>query len=111
VRWLGIPLIGVLAFALTCSPVPLWARFQASRSAFEDAVARIRAGQSVEPGWIGLYDVSGAFLQDGNVWFAIDACYLNRCGFVFVPGDPPSGSSPDLAGHVDGPWWQWIDYW
>jgi hypothetical protein len=112
-RWLGIPVMGLLAFALAGSPLPLWARFQASRSAFEDAVARIYAGQSLEPGWIGLYDVSRASADGGTVWFVVtNACFIDDCGFVYVPDDqtlPTSGRF--LFWQVDGPWWQWEYHW
>jgi hypothetical protein len=111
-RWLGIPMMGALAFALACSPLPLWARFQASRSAFEDAVVRIQAGQSVEPGRIGLYEVSSVSVDDGDVWFEVrDACLPSSCGFVYVPGDPLGRPDADSVARVDGLWWQWINYW
>jgi len=111
-RWLAVPAMGVLAVAIALSGLPLWARFQASRAALEDAVARIQAGEAVAPGWIGLYQVADVSTDEGDVWFLVDgACFIDECGFLYVPGLPPTATGRLFLDHVDGPWWQWDDHW
>jgi hypothetical protein len=104
IRWLGIPMSGVLCLALVLNMVPLRIRFELSRAAFDQAVATHRE----ESGTIGLFSIVGIDFQgDGSVYFTdADMGFLDPCGFAHTSNlSAPTDGIRDLGGG----WWYWCD--
>lgn len=103
-RWLGIPALGLVCLALMLSGVPATVRFELSRSALDQAAARVEAGETVEPGWIGLIPIDSVEV-DGTetyLWVAGSGGF-GQCMLVHArdTARPDWGGAHDLGGN----WW------
>jgi hypothetical protein len=114
--WLGVPVVALLALALSWSNLPMTARFEMSRSSLEEAAARAEAGATVGPGWIGLVHVEGVAVTDGTTVFVLygDGIGLEGCGLAYAHGRDPGMNSwesqPWLVVDYGHGWWYECNY-
>jgi hypothetical protein len=112
VRWLAVPIAGILCAALILTNVPLRARFELSRAALDQAVARIESGGSLENSSVGLFSVRTARLNlPGETVFetsdsdsGLGACGLAHIADGFQVQDSSLG--PSLGDH----WFVWCEF-
>jgi hypothetical protein len=106
-RWLAIPAILAIGFALFRSSVPSDVRFAISRGAMDRAAAEIMAGGSTDRGWIGLYPMREIERRPEGVTFVVADNLLWTTGFVYVPAGQPLSVNGDAYEPLDGGWWTW----
>jgi hypothetical protein len=86
-RWLGIPALGFVGLALMLSGIPMTVRFELSRAALDQAAARAAAGQTVDPGWVGLIPVDSVSQEGGEAYFFVAGTGLfGPCALVHEQG-------------------------
>ena len=109
----GLPTaLGILCAALILTNVPLRARFELSRAALDQAVARIESGGSLENSSVGLFSVRTARLNlPGETVFetsdsdsGLGACGLAHIADGFQVQDSSLG--PSLGDH----WFVWCEF-
>jgi hypothetical protein len=93
---LAVPVLLVLAGALVVLDVPLRARWQLSRPAFDDAVTGAMGSPDAVPvrdgRTIGLYRVDAATrFGDAVVFTDADGGFFGGGGFAYLPGGPVDG--------------------
>lgn len=120
VRWLVIPLVMALVFAVTRTEVVKDARLALSRDAMDAMAADVMAGGSTERGWVGLYNVGDVQRTANGVRFVLDES-LSRWGFAYAADGEPDfiADEDEDAGLWTGPWfesagggwWRWREGW
>lgn len=111
-RWLGIPILGTLFVVLVAMDVPLRVRFELSRPALEQAEARVEAGETIQPGWIGLYPIERIDrLPNGARFLVSGSGFLDPCGFAYNRGERPPVLGEDSYYELVGGWWVWRESW
>jgi hypothetical protein len=116
-RWMVVPVVLGLVFALTRFDVPFDARLAASRGAMDQAAAEVMAGGSTERSWIGLYPAQGVERIPNGMRFLIDDSGLGSVGFAYsATGRPASVDDDplwccDFYVSVGGGWWIWYQEW
>lgn len=119
-RWLAIPVVLGIVFAVTRTDALLQGRFDLSRSALDGMARDIEAGGSLDRGWVGLYDVGTAEQTANGFWFVIDDGLLARWGLAYSPQGEPKDTDANRDGggwtgaefeHLDGPWWIFWQGW
>jgi hypothetical protein len=90
-RWACQPVIFFVAIAIMTSGVPASLRFEASRSALEQAAARAQAGNLSEPGLVGLIQVYRTTTDGGMTLFQISPSDMSAdCAIVYAGSDTTS---------------------
>lgn len=116
-RWLIVPVVMGLVFALTRYDVPFDVRLAASRGAMDQVAAEVMAGGSTDRTWVGLYPVQGVERIPNGIRFLIDDSGLGRMGFVYSTASQPASldDSPlwccDSYEPIGGGWWIWTQEW
>lgn len=115
-RWSIAPALAVATFAAVSLDVPLHARFEMSRGAFEEVVRDTRRNPDAgrfEGGWvtrrIGAYTVQNVDEVNGIVHFTVArAGIIGRIdyGFAFSPGRLPRSDGSAYTA-FDGDWYLW----
>ena len=104
--WLLLPLIGFLGVAAVADDLPLRARFELSRTAFESAAKAPPSPSDWAPVHeLGLYGVMDVPDRPGTRFFLVpEGGLLNEYGFAYRPLGP---SADDLMScqPLGGPWW------
>jgi hypothetical protein len=102
-RWMALPAMGILCVALALTGAPFLMRFDLSRTALDEAAARSRAGERIDPGWIGLFQFDAVWEQGNDIYFGGYATtFFDPCYLVHSPEGEPSGVVSDLGGG----WWE-----
>lgn len=120
-RWLVIPLVLLLAFGVTRTPLVKDARLALSRPAMDAMVADVQSGGLTDRGWVGLFQVDGVVRTANGVRFVVDDGFLSRWGFAYASDGEPSfiddqdeeaglWTSPWFEPVGDG-WWRWAQSW
>lgn len=84
--WLGIAALGFICLALITLGAPMTAQFDLSRSALEQAAARVESGDPAGSGWIGFMPVESIRREaDGTITFVVGQVRPDggSCGFVY----------------------------
>jgi hypothetical protein len=120
-RWLAIPLVLGVVFAITRTDVLIDARFNLSRDAMNALARDISAGGSRSRGWVGLYAVGTIDLTENGFRFVVDDSGLGRSGFAYATAGQPAfvEDEGEAAGVWTGPsfqsigdgWWRWTEEW
>jgi hypothetical protein len=101
-RWLGIPVIGLLAMALAAADVPLRFRFEVSRPALQTAVDN----GSHRSGQVGLFQIDRVYGLDDGVLLVIDSSgFLDQCGLAYAVDGRPDGPELYLQTDLGSGWW------
>ncbi len=111
-RWIGIPLLGYVSLALVFFDVPATVRFDLSRPAMEQAADDLKAGDSPQPGWIGLMHIDGLRLDaDGTTILTVQSFVRGGayCGFAYNPERTPIEGTYVLGRRLADGWWTWCD--
>ena len=70
--------------------MPLRLRFELSRSAFQAAAARSAAGDYVQAGRIGLFEIDAVVPLSDGVWFVDNSAgFIDRCGIAYSAAGTP----------------------
>lgn len=92
---------------LSVSNRPVMWQFEASRSAMQAAADRVLAGQTVEPGWLGLFDATRVRrANDTSVEVDLGGSPDAPIAFVYSTSTEPA--LPDATGQLlplNGGWW------
>jgi hypothetical protein len=120
-RWLAIPLVLGVVFAITRTDVLIDARFDLSRDAMNALAHDIAAGGSTSRGWVGLYDVGSVDLTENGFRFVVDDSGLGRAGYAYSSAGQPAliEDEGEAGGVWTGPsfqwigdgWWRWTEEW
>lgn len=103
-RWLGIPIIVVLCFALASVGAPFRARFELSRPAFQAAAAGYLAGDTIDGGNIGLFHVDYVDRLPNGIWFEdLSLGFIDPCGLAYSADGVPMIDY--LTTDLGGGWW------
>jgi hypothetical protein len=112
--WLFAPVVGVVAIALIGANLPLHARFEASRSAFEDLPRRdLPSSDSFEA---GLYEGHSFERTDFGYRFVVSVDVVSEWGFAYSPrgrpagpeiGSPGMGSGQSAYRQISTDWYIW----
>jgi hypothetical protein len=101
-RWLCIPAMALLTWALVQSDLPVTARFEVSRGQLEQAAARAETGAQVEAGWVGLIHVQAVRVTNGTTVFVLfgdEREVSGGCGLAYA-----DGRDPGLSAWAIQPW-------
>jgi hypothetical protein len=113
-RWLGIPAIGILCFALGAADVPLRVRFELSRSELQRAANSVPAGGSHYPGGrqIGLFGIRYVHQLSYGVLFYMDSAgfFYTSCGLAYAANGRPQDRELTLETDLGGGWWYACEY-
>jgi hypothetical protein len=113
-RWIGIPLAGVITIGLAFFNVPGTLRFDLSRQALENAAAtRLHSGPMYGQGWVGLMPIDEIRLDaDGTVIFVVNSNGMfGGCGYAYNPKASPAEDGAGLVDHIAPGWWTWCEPW
>ncbi|HEX7491417.1 MAG TPA: hypothetical protein VF337_06915 [Candidatus Limnocylindrales bacterium] len=103
-RGLCIPVIVALCFELLATSAPLRLRFELSRTAFQQAASRVQAGQVVDGGNIGLFQIDRVLELPNGVWFEdLSLGFIDPCGLAYSPSGRPEITR--LGTDLGGGWW------
>jgi len=84
--------------------MPLRLRFELSRSAFQAAAARAAAGDCVQAGRIGLFEIDAVVPLSAGVGFVDNSAgFIDRCGIAYSATGTPDIDSLDVD--PGGGWW------
>jgi hypothetical protein len=87
-RWLTPPSIFFVGIMIMASGFPASARFEASRTALEQAAARAQAGDHFDAGWIGLVQVYDVQVDGTKTLFQISTSdYSSKCSLAYAGTD------------------------
>ena len=112
VRWLAIPLAGVLSLALVVTNAPLRARFELSHAALDRAAARLESGRPLDSSSIGQFSVVNAWVNSpGESIFQISDGdpLFGACGLAHT-GSSYQGADPNLGTRLADDWYVWCEY-
>jgi hypothetical protein len=120
-RWLGIPLLVAVVFAVTVTDVLYEVRVALSRGAMDAMVTEVMSGGSTDRKLVGLYYVEQVQLTRNGLRFVVDDSLLGRWGFAyaereepdFIQDDEEAGglwTEPSFTPIGDG-WWRWSEFW
>ena len=104
VTWLILPILGLIGVVVVANDLPLRARFELSRTAFE-AAATVPSSASDSPHQVGFFGVVDVPDRPGTRFFLVpEGGLINEYGFAFRPAGP---SEEDLTGcrPLGGSWW------
>ena len=117
---LVVPWVVVATAVLSLTDIPLQVRFDLTRSAFDDAVATMPAGEDFiyDRRLVGTYMIRSMERVDGGVIMAeeIGDSLINDAGFAYLPAGPTpdleNGSFESPQWHdLGGGWWSWTASW
>jgi len=119
IRWLAIPALLVVVFALTRSDLLKDARFNLSRGELDDMATDVMGGGPADRGWVGLYGVGTIERLANGFRFVLADNGLSRFGLAYAPSGEPLESEanvdplwqPAEFEHLDGPWWWFAQGW
>jgi hypothetical protein len=86
-RWLGVPVILVLAYLAAESDVVTAVRFEVSRGAMDALAADVMAGRQRPPGLVGLYGVRRIEDNEDSVRVVVGGVMFDDVGFEWF-ADP-----------------------
>lgn len=112
IRWLAVPAILGVVFAITQSGAPFDVRLSLSRAGMDRTAAEVMAGGATDREWIGLWPVENVERIPGGMRFIVmGGGFIDRWGFAYSDtGDrPPIMDGEDGYEHLDGNWWIWTD--
>jgi hypothetical protein len=103
-RWLGIPIIVILCFALASVDAPFRARFELSRPAFQAAAAGYLAGNTFDGGNVGLFHIDYVDRLPNGIWFEdLSLGFIDPCGLAYSADGEPAIDY--LTMDLGGGWW------
>jgi len=111
-QWLSVPAIALLVFANVALDAPLRMRLALSEPALRAAAVAVASGESMRPGWYGLFELTTMERFPGGARFQVRSTgFLEVGGFAYSPGAPPPVLGSDRYEHLTGPWYSWIECW
>lgn len=99
--------LGTTTGFLSVSNQPVMWQFEASRSAMQAAADRVLGGQTVEPGWLGLFDATRVQRAD-DTSVEVDLGGSPDVPIAFVYSTSTKPALPDATGQLlslNGGWW------
>lgn len=120
--WFAAAPLGALLLALLLAAnLPLRARWQASKSSFQDAVVDIRADRASRARWqqrnVGTYAITNVRMVQGAViFYEKTGSFLDDAGFAHLPDGPSAaiedGTFENPRWHALGDdWYAWTASW
>ncbi|MGW0594785.1 hypothetical protein [Streptosporangium sp. NPDC002607] len=117
-RWIVIPLTGIVLITLTACGASEEERFARSAESMEQVARTVKPDtkSADEPRQIGLFEFTSIYRYEDLVYFQLSPrADVDPYGYVWSPKGEPVDSPDDAAAqsfeHVQGPWYRWSESW